>query len=117
MKQLVLESVALGTVDLRFDLGTVRILKELTGADAIKGDTVTEDDNEAAAAKIYLAAHLRAVQLRKDKPVHSNGDVLEAFYELDLKTVIKVVNAFNSVTALEEKEGETDAAEGEVKNG
>lgn len=80
------------TVQLRFDLGTSRILKSLTLVDPISGENTA--DFETTAANIFLAGYKRGFAVLKQPQPLTDESARELFYELELSEAISIVKTF-----------------------
>lgn len=102
--------------NLRFDLGTARIVKQLSGSDIFKegfaGDTIE------VAANIFLAGYKRYTQFNKQDQVMSDEDILNYYYALNIERITEITAAFTSaltvITSVKKVNSETQEAGAEV---
>lgn len=82
-------------LNFRFDMGTARVIKELTGVDPMK-DSIPGDWWESAAA-IFSAAYLRACKVYKTPPAYTYEDLKDLYEQLDINGALEFIRGFNAV--------------------
>lgn len=112
MQEITLTTVAGVKMRLRFDIGTARTLKDLTGIDIIAGDALQTDPS--VPPNIFLACYKRGCTLYKKEPELTDEECLESYYELTTGEVVKIINLFRD--AISGERTKDDAAGDELKN-
>lgn len=81
-------------INLRFDLGTARILKDLSGADPIAEGGI-RDVNDTGSV-IFLAGYKRYNFLFRTLPKFTDEEVKELYFTLDQADALLVISSFNA---------------------
>lgn len=88
------------TLDLRFDVGTARMLRDLTKEDPLLKEEKTETDSTETIAWIFLAAYKRGLAVKKLPSIYSDEVIRESAYELTMAESIDVVSMFNAALSV-----------------
>lgn len=94
MQKDVTMKMADGTIlNLRFDMGTARKIKELSGVDPM-GNIDTEDWYDYAATT-FAAAYMRACKVFKTAPALTVAELKDYFDELTMNEAVQLMQSFN----------------------
>jgi hypothetical protein len=86
-------------LNFRFDMGTARVIKEITGKDPMK-ETWGEDWWEYSVA-IFTASYIRACKIYKVPPAYTVDELRDLYDELDMKSAIEFIKAFNGTMSVQ----------------
>lgn len=91
-------------VNLRFDLGTARIIKDISGNDPISTD-VTKDIDDIGSV-IFLSGIKRFNQLYKQPQGDSDEYLKELYYTLDRADALRIISSFNAAMSVKKTTAE-----------
>jgi hypothetical protein len=84
---------------LKFNIGTLRCLKDVAGVDPIdfKAESDKLSDLLPYAEKIFHAALLSNCLSKKEAPDFTEEDIIAWFNDFDLPTITEIINRYNSI--------------------
>lgn len=79
-------------INLRFDLGVARLVKQISGADLLQGANIAYDE---LGSIILAAAHQRYCYVHKQEQKYTTAELKEFFYEFDMTQATQLFIWFN----------------------